>query len=299
MSQFSSFSSGLEAFRAVAQQGSIRAAAASLQLEPSTVSHQLKAFEKDLGTALFVRTTRSVSLTDAGRVLLQSALPAMTQLEDALDRSKQVGAVRKGNLRISMPYIAFQIALADRLSDFQQRYPDIALDFSFSDRLVDIVAEGFHAGIRFGGRVQQGMVAAALTKPIEAAVIGSPTYLKKHGTPKKPADLLNHNCIRYRFIRSQRIADWDFSGPNGHYTVDVTGDFIADLQVAILDRVMAGSGLAHLPLTFVQPLIKAKKAVKLLSEYAYSYPALYLYYPRENRQTETLRTFVEFFRHNR
>ena len=289
-------SPGLDAFRAVAKKGSIRAAAASLQLEPSTVSHQLKAFEEKLGVALFVRTTRSVSLTDAGRVLLQSAVPAMEQLEEALDRSKQAGAARKGTLRINMPYIGFKIALSDRLTDFHRCYPDIALEFSLSDRFVDIVAEGFHAGIRFGGRVQEDMVAVALTEPLAATVIGSPSYIEKNGIPKKPADLLKHNCIRYRFIGSQRIADWDFAGPDGPFTVDVKGDFTADLQVAILDRVVAGGGLAHLPNAFVKTHIEDKRVVKLLEDYTYTYPALYLYYPRENRQTETLRAFVEFFR---
>ena len=291
--------SGLEAFRAVAKKGSIRAAAASLQLEPSTVSHQLKALEQQLGVALFVRTTRSVNLTDAGRVLLQSALPAMEQLEEALDRAKQAGAARKGILRINMPYIGFKIALANRLSNFHRRYPDIALEFSFSDQFVDIVAEGFHAGIRFGGRVQEDMVAVALTEPIEACVIGSPAYLEKNGIPTKPADLFKHNCIRYRFIGSQRLADWDFTGPEGHFTVAVKGHFTADLQIAILDRVLAGDGLAHLPTALVKPQLENQTVVRLLEDYAYTYPALYLYYPCQNRQTETLRALVEFFRNNR
>ena len=288
--------SGLAAFRAVAQKGSIRAAAASLLLEPSTVSHQLKALEQQLGVTLFMRTTRSVNLTDAGRVLLQSAVPAMEQLEEALDRCKQTGSARKGILRMNMPYIGYEIALTDRLSEFQQRYPEITLEFSFSDRFVDIVAEGFHAGIRFGGRIQEDMVAIALTGPTEASVIGSPEYLEKIGIPKQPADLLRHNCLRYRFIGSQRIADWDFMGPDGHFTVAVKGNFTADLQIALLDRVLAGDGLAHLPTAFVKTQLDNQTVVRLLEDYTYPYPALYLYYPRQNRQTETLRTFVEFFK---
>ena len=180
---------GLDAFLAIAGRGSICGAAVELQVQPSTVSHQLKALEDRIGVKLFARTTRSVSLTDAGRVLHRSAMPAFEQLKQAVEQAQKAHGVLRGDLRINMPYIAYQIALAERLSDFQVIYPEIGLDFTMSDQLTDIVAEGFHAGIRFGDRVQQDMIAVQISPPNMATAFASPAYLDTHGEPKTPADL--------------------------------------------------------------------------------------------------------------
>ena len=133
----------------------------------------------------------------------------------------------------------------------------------------------------------------------DALLSRSPADLKatlKEAIGKDTVSVVADNCLRYRFIGSQRIADWDFMGPDGHFTVAVKGNFTADLQIALLDRVLAGDGLAHLPTAFVKTQLDNQTVVRLLEDYTYPYPALYLYYPRQNRQTETLRTFVEFFK---
>lgn len=290
---------GLEVFLAVARRGSIRGAAGELQVQPSTVSHQLKALEDRMGVKLFARTTRSVSLTDAGRVLLRSAMPAFEQLEQAVEQAQKTHGILRGDLRINMPYIAYQIVLAERLSDFQLTYPEIGLDFTMSDQLVDIVAEGFHAGIRFGGHVQQDMFAVQISPPNVATAFASPVYLAKHGEPKVPADLLAHNCLRYRFISSRRLADWDFGGPDGPIAVDVKGTLVTDSQVTLVNRALAGHGIIHVPSTFVHAYVEDGTLVPLLEAFAHTYLPLYLYYPRENRNSEILRAFVGYFRWKR
>ncbi|MEM7045998.1 MAG: LysR family transcriptional regulator, partial [Pseudomonadota bacterium] len=255
---------GLDVFLAVARRGSIRGAATDLQVQPSTISHQLKSLETRIGVTLFARTTRSVSLTDAGRVLLRSAMPAFEQLEQAVEQAQKTHGVLRGELRINMPYIAYQIALAEHLSDFQRTYPEIGLDFTMSDQLVDIVAEGFHAGIRFGGRVQQDMIAVQISPPNVATAFASSAYLRAHGEPETPADLLAHNCLRYRFISSKRLADWDFDGPDGPIAVEVRGTLVTDSQITLVNRALAGHGVIHVPSRFVQAHVDDGALVPIL-----------------------------------
>ncbi|MEM7444242.1 MAG: LysR family transcriptional regulator [Pseudomonadota bacterium] len=287
---------GLEIFLAIARHGSIRAAAGSLGLRPSTVSHRLRGLEDRLGVSLFARTTRSVSLTDSGRALLRTAGPAMDQIETAIAQSQKAGSVRKGVLRLNMPYIAYQVVLAERLEEFRAAYPDIDLELSLSDSLADVVAEGLHAGIRFGDRVQEDMIAVPVSGPSVAQVFGAPSYLDARGKPETPQDLLHHNCLRYRFIGSRLTAAWDFAGADGPFTVDVKGDLITNSQSVIVDRTARGHGLSHLVCRFTESLVDEGAIAPLLGDYAYAYPALFLYFPRENRRNEVLRAFVEFFR---
>ena len=287
---------GLEAFIAIARQGSIRGAATVLRVQPSTVSHQLKALEDQMGVSLFTRSTRSVGLTDAGQVLLQSASPAMDQLRQAIKKAQEAHAVIRGELRINMPYLAYDLILADRLNAFEEAYPGICFDLTVSDRFADIIAENFHAGIRFGHRLQDDMIAVPLSGPNKAKVFGSPDYIAKNGKPKSPADLSEHSCIRYRFMGSRRLADWDFQTPDGHITVEPGCTLSTNSQVVAIDRAVRGHGIVHVPEAFAEPYVANGSLVPLLSAFSYVYPALYLYYPREARQSELLRAFVRFFR---
>ena len=181
--------SGLQVFLAVAEHGSLRKAADVLGVQPPAVSYRLKSLEERIGTSLFVRTTRSVTLTDAGRALLARARPAITELGDAIEDARASGVVRKGAVRITLPYVAYELAIADKLRAFQDLYPDIELEMSFDEAFVDVVAEGFHAGVRLGHLVREDMIAVRLSPPIREVVFGAPSYFDRCGRPQRPEDL--------------------------------------------------------------------------------------------------------------
>ncbi|MGO4836584.1 LysR family transcriptional regulator, partial [Rhizobiaceae sp. 2RAB30] len=216
----------LEVFDAIARAGSMRGAAEALGVTPSTISHQLKALERQIGAALFVRTTRSVLLTEAGRALSRGALPAFDQLANAVQEARDVGGSPRGSLRITLPEFAYTMALAPHIISFRTAWPEIELELVMTDAMVDLMEAGYHAGIRQGDRIEQDMIAIKIGDPLPVAVYGSRDYLDRRGVPQSPADLLAHDCIRYRFHRSGRLAPWVFHDAYEPHTVEVAGGLI-------------------------------------------------------------------------
>ncbi|WP_282607289.1 LysR family transcriptional regulator [Pelagibius sp. Alg239-R121] len=287
---------GLEVFLAVAEHGSLRAAATAIGVRPPVVSHHLKAFEEQIGVGLYARTTRSVQLTDAGRALLKKAAPAMMHLHEALEDARGVGGAKKGNLRLTLPYGAYRLSIAPKLAAFQQAYPEIQLDLSFNEAFVDIIAERFHAGVRLGGSINEDMIAVRLTPPLKGAYFSAPAYFEKHGRPEQPQDLLNHNCIRYRYINSKRLYDWCFVGPDGEYTVDVSGGLIVNSFEAIMNAARDGLGIGQNFRAEVLEELEAGGLESVLDAYVTERPGFYLYFPRENARLELLRIFIDFMK---
>jgi DNA-binding transcriptional LysR family regulator len=287
----------LEVFLAIADAGSLRAAAATLGVQPPAISSRLKIFENRIGVSLFARTTRSVQLTDAGRALLRRARPALGDLRDALEEARGIGNARKGTIRLTLPYRAYQLAVAPKLAAFQQAYPEIELELSFSEGLVDIRGQGFHAGMRLGDYLEADMIAVRLTPGLKGAYFASPAYLAKHGRPTQPRDLLSHNCIRYRRINSRTIAEWEFKGPEGIYSVAVRGNLIFDSFPAVVEAALAGLGIGWSLRPGVAAELASGRLVSLLDRHIPDRPGFFLYYPRENARLEILRLFVEFMRH--
>lgn len=285
----------LEVFAAIAQKGSLRGAADQLGLTPSTVSHQLKSLEKQLGVALFARTTRSVALTQAGQELARGAGPAFDQLAMAVQSAQDTGHGTRGLLRVSMPEFAYYMVIADRLSSFRERYPDIELETNFSEAFVDIFDEGFHAGIRFGDRVDKDMIAVRVGPPVPRAVHASEDYLSRHGTPKTPHELTDHQCIRLRYPGSGRFAPWTFVGSDGEYTVDVGGALVVNRLPVLFDQVRAGLGLGYTMFEY-RPRRREAKLVHLLTDHIQPVSGAFFYYPREYRNMELVRVFVDHFR---
>lgn len=235
--------SGLEVFLAIAREGSLRAAAAALGIGAPAVSHRLKALEREIGVDLFVRTTRSVELTEAGRALLGRADPAFAELASAVEDARGVGRSRTGTLRLSVPWSAYRIAIAPILPAFHEAYPEIRLELSFNEALVDIVRAGFHAGIRLGDRLAPGMTAIRLTSPLAAAYSAAPAYLDAHGRPAHPRDLIGHRCIRYRFISENRFADWQFRENGEIFAVDPPSSLVFDNFQAVVQAACEGHGI--------------------------------------------------------
>lgn len=287
---------GLEVFLAVAEQGSLRAAATALGVQPPAVSQQLKAFEEQIGVSLFSRTTRSVRLTDAGRALLRRAQPAISELGHALEEARGVGKARKGTIRITLPTIAYHMILARRLAEFQRAYPEVELELSLDEAFVDIVEQGFHAGIRLGDRIREDMIALRLTPPIKEACFAAPSYFAEHGRPREPRELLQHNCIRYRFIGSKQLAEWRFQGAHGLYSVDVTGKLIFNSFASLIAAARDGLGIGWTLRAGVEDDLASGSLESLLDDHVIEHPGFYLYFPKENARLEILRLFIDFLK---
>lgn len=287
---------GLEVFLAIAEQGSLRRAADVLGVQPPAVSYRLRALEEQIGSALFIRTTRSVKLTEAGRSLLARAKPAMLQLGEAVEDARGAGGSRKGTIRISLPEVAYQLTIAPHLAAFQRTYPDIEVELSFNDAFVDIVAEGFHAGMRLGDHIRDEMVAVRLSPPLKQVVFGAPSYFDRAGRPEQPADLLRNNCIRYRYIASTRFAEWQFRGDEGVTTIDVRGNLIVNSTNALVSAASDGLGVGWLFEPSVEDAMHAGRLESVLDRYAIERPGYFLYFAKANSRIEALRVFIDFMR---
>lgn len=285
--------STLEIFTAIARHGSLRAAAEALGLKPSTVSHQLKSLEDQLGTALFIRTTRSVSLTEAGRALIRGAGPAFDQLAEAVESARTTGHAARGRLRLAMADHVYDLFISPVLPSFCEKYPEIELEFSISDALADLLGEELHAGFRIGDRIAQDMVAIRVSPPLRLTVAASPAYLEKHGVPETPRDLLQHNCIRYRFHTSGQFAPWTFHGAEGGYTVDVQGSLTVNSLPATFDLGRQGLGVIYTFRDSCRADFSAGTLVPVLEQHLAPVPGIFVYFPREYRTMMPLRLFLD------
>src|SRR5215472_16999401 len=189
---------GVEAFLSVAQHRSFRKAATDLRVTPSAISQAIRALEARVGAALFIRTTRSVGLTEAGERFLSRAKPAFEELVAASEVARDLGQRPSGLLRLAVPRAVVPILLEPLIASFCQAYPEIELEIAASEELVDLAAEGFDAGIRLGQFIAADMVVIRLTPPFPFVVVGSPDYLRKRKRPERPDDLRPHACLRLR-----------------------------------------------------------------------------------------------------
>ena len=285
--------STLEIFEAIAHHGSFKAAADALGVQASTVSHQLKALEHQMGVALVARTTRAVSLTEAGELLFRGCHPAFDQIRAALQAARDAGRSQRGTLRLTMPGFAYDMFVADKLAAFREAYPDVELEISIDETMVDLFENGFHAGIRLGERLDPDMIAIRISPPHSLAVVASPDYLARYRAPTAPQDLVHHECIRYRFGRLRTFAPWEFVGKDGTYSVAVSGKLIVNTLPSLFTAVADGLGLGF---TFAdyRPNGLASEVIPLLQEHTRPIAGAYLYYPREYKSRELLRLFIDF-----
>ena len=217
---------GVEAFLAVAQHRSFRKAAAELGVTPSAVSQAIRALEGRLGAALFIRTTRSVGLTESGERFLSRAKPAFEELVAASEVARDLGRRPTGLLRLTVPRAVVPILLKPLIASFCRANPDVEVEIAASAELVDIAARGFDAGIRFGQLIAADMIAVRLTPSFPLAVMGSPEYLRRRGKPERIDDLRQHACLRIRRSNGM-IAPWSFVSGNRSVEAIVSGPLIA------------------------------------------------------------------------
>lgn len=286
----------LAAFVAVAEESSFRRAAARLGVTPSALSHTLRGLEGRLGTRLLHRTTRSVSLTDAGAALLQRVAPALADVREAV---VQAGAFRDrpaGTVRVNLPRLAAQLVLAPLMADFVRTHPDVRLELVVDDGLVDIVAAGCDAGIRPGELLQQDMVAVRLTPDLRTAIVASPAYLQAHGAPTTPADLAAHACINYRFSHSGALHRWPFERRGQRLDASVDGPLVFNDVDLLVEAAAAGAGLACTLEGRVQPLIDQGRLVRVLADWCAPFPGFFLYHAARRQTPTALRALIDFLR---
>jgi DNA-binding transcriptional LysR family regulator len=287
--------SHLAVFAAVARHGSFRKAAAELSLSASAASYAVRTLEDRLGVGLFNRTTRSVSLTEAGRHLLERLQPALGSVSTALEEMNLFRASPAGTLRINTFRDAALVVVAPLIERFLRMYPDIRLDIVSDDGLVDIVGQGFDLGIRYEESVPEDMVALPVGPPQRFLVIGAPAYFKRHGKPKHPDELMRHECIRYRF-RSGAYYKWELAKDGVQLEVDVPGRLSVGDSELILRAALEGVALGFLPDHKVAAHVAAGKLVSVLEDWCPPMTGMMMYYPRQRQMTSALRAFIDLAR---
>src|SRR5690242_7115018 len=283
---------GVEAFLTVAQHRSFRKAAAALGVTPSAISQAIRALEARIGAALFIRTTRSVGLTEAGTRFLSRAKPAFEELVAASEVARDLGKRPAGLLRLTAPRVVVPILLESLIAPFCQAYPDIEVEIAAGPDLVDVAAEGFDAGIQLGQFIEADMIAVRLKPAHPLAVVGSPDYLRRRQRPELIDDLRRHACLRMRHSNGS-VAPWSFVNGNEAVEVIVSGPFIANDMPTMLDAAVKGLGLAQAPAPVVAPAVKAGELVGVLQPFAPTAPGLFLYYPGSRQMLPKLRAFID------
>jgi len=288
-----SFLDLIRLFLAVADERSFTLAARRLNITPTAVSKGVRALEKRHGVALFVRTTRSVALTEAGAGLLGAIKPAVGQIDDAFSELSRYQGRPSGHLRITAPRSFGFLVARHLVPRLRAACPDITVDLSLDDGLVELVAEGFDAGIRLGQAIAQDMVAIRLSQPLAWSLVSSPDYLKEAGVPERPQDLLRHRTLRYRFSTSNRLPPWRLNGPDGELLLDTDAQLTANDTQMIAEWARQGLGIAYLPDLEIVEDVRRGRLVRVLQQYVPDTSGLFLYFPMRTQHQPKMRALIE------
>ncbi len=283
---------GVEAFLGVARSRSFRKAAAELGVTPSAMSQAVRALEARLGVALFIRTTRSVGLTQAGEIFLARARPAFDELVAASAAARGLGQRPTGLLRLSVPRAVVPLILEPMIASFCRDHPEVEVEIAASEELIDLAAKGFDAGIRLGPLIANDMVAVRLSPAFPFFVVGSPGYLSGRGRPERIEDLRGHACLRLR--RSDgSVAAWTFVDGNRTVEAVVAGPLIAHDYMTLVGAAIQGVGLTQAPAPLVGAAIGDGRLEALLAPFAVTTPGMFLYYPDRRQVMPKLRAFID------
>lgn len=286
----------LHVFLVVARLQSFRGAARELGVSSAAVSQSVRQLEAQLGVVLLNRTTRSVAVTDAGRRLVEEAGPGLAQASSALQSvSAQPGEV-VGRLRLSVPRSAVSLLIAPVLPAFRARHPRVEVDVVVEDRLVDIVAEGYDAGVRLEETLERDMVQVRLTGAFRFVVVAAPSYLARHGTPQKPEDLLHHECINLRSQTTGTYYAWELERGKRTWRVPARGGVSTNDELTSVRLATEGLGLAYAFEPTAQEGLRTGQLVRVLEAYAPGVPGLFLYFPSRAQRSGPLRLFIEVAR---
>lgn len=282
----------LNAVLAIAAHGSFRGAAAELELSASALSHAVSSLETKLGVRLFHRTTRSVKLSDAGARFVERLRPALRELDSAMESLNDERERPRGTLRLNTFESAARQILGPIVLEFMKRYPDMRVELVTDSGFIDIVKSGFDAGIRYREAVPQDMIAVPCGPDARAHVIASPAYLKKWGTPQKPADLVSHQCIRTRRNNGGFYA-WEFERRGKAFQVEVDGPLSVDSYELVVDAALRGAGLAYVTELNLTAHLESGRLVSVLEDWLPPFPGLCVYYSGRRHVPTALRAFID------
>lgn len=286
----------LQTFLVVARLQSFSAASRELGVSPAAVSQSIRQLEEKLRVVLFTRTTRSMALTEAGRRLLVGAGPGLGQALASLQEvSAQPGEV-VGRLKLTVPEVAVPFVITPVLPAFRARHPRVEVEVVAENRFVDIVAEGYDAGVRLHEAIERDMVQVRLTEAFRFVVVAAPTYLEKHGTPQKPEDLLRHECFTIRIPSSGALFAWELERGKRNWRVPVRGSVVTNHGGLAMALVEQGLGLAYAFEPAVKESLRTGRLVRVLEEYAPTVPGFFLYFPSRAQRSGPLRLFIEVAR---
>ncbi|MCH8618253.1 LysR family transcriptional regulator [Undibacterium sp. TS12] len=285
----------LLAFSKVAHYRSFRRAAQELQVTASALSHTISKMEQALGMRLLQRTTRSVSPSPAGEKLLQSLQPALHEIESALESLNELRDKPVGRLRLNVPRPAAQLLLAPMMAAWQATYPEVELEIVSSDALIDIVEQGFDAGLRFGESLQQDMVAVPVGPEVRFVTCASPAYLAAHGLPQTPHDLLQHQCIQFRFPSGLRYR-WEYQRGQEKLQVATTGTLVFDDFYVATRAAADGAGICYTYCGYAEELVRQGRLQYVLDDWWPAPERSYLYYSSRRHQSAALRALIDFLK---
>jgi DNA-binding transcriptional LysR family regulator len=287
----------LLAFLAVAQERSFTRAAVKLGTSQSALSHTIRALETRLGVRLLTRTTRSVSPTDAGERLLQTVRPCLEQIDAAVAAASESGDKVAGTIRITAIDHVVDSVLWPRLAPVLHRYPELRVEINSEYRLVDVAAERYDIGVRYGDQVQKDMVAVRLTPDVAMAIVAAPGYFDTHKVPVAVQDLTRHNCITLRLSGGGLYA-WELQQGERKVEARVAGQVTFDGAYHMLHAALGGYGLAFLPDDMVQPHVQAGRLRRVMDDCCPRFPGLHAYYPSHRHSSRAMRVVIEAIRLN-
>jgi DNA-binding transcriptional LysR family regulator len=285
----------LDAVVAVSRRGSFRAAALELGMSPTALSHAVIGLEARLGVRLFNRTTRSVSLSEAGEQFIGRVAPALSEIRSAMEGVNNLRDKPAGTLRINSSVGGARCILVSVVLEYLHRYPDMRVDLVTEARLIDIIADGFDAGIRTRDVVPGDMIAVPFGADLRFVVVGSPAYFEENPPPRTPGDLTRHRCIRARWP-SGGMYRWEFAQRSETLTIDVPGVLTLDEETLMREAALAGAGLAYMWKASIAQDVAAGRLVSVLNEWMPSSPGLCLYYPGRRNVPASLRAFIDVIR---
>jgi DNA-binding transcriptional LysR family regulator len=286
----------LVAFLAVARERSFTRAAAQLGVSPSALSHTIRKLEERLGIRLLTRTSRSVSPTEAGERLLQRVGPRFDEVAAELQGLNELRDEPAGTVRLSVGDHPAETILLPVVASLLPEYPDVHVEISVNNGFVDIVAEGFDAGVRLGETLAQDMIAVRISPELRMAVVAAPAYLATRGVPRIPDDLAGHNCIGLRFRRDGGTALWDLENGGRTVNVRVDGQLVVNSVALLRQAAVAGLGLAYVMEDQVLEELRSGVLVQVLQEWCPPFPGYHLYYPSRRQQSPALTLLIEALR---
>ena len=287
----------LRALVAVAHERSFTKAAAKLGVSQSALSQTIRQLEARLGVRLLTRTTRSVSVTEAGERVLGTVAPRIEEIETELAAVGELREKPAGTIRIAATEYATDAILLPKLAKLLRDYPDIKVEIVIDYGLTDIVTQRFDAGVRSGEQVASGMIAVRIAPDMRMAVVGLPSYFKNRPEPKKPQDLIGHNCIALRLPTHGGLYAWEFEKGGRELKVRVEGQLIFNTTAQMLNAALAGLGLAYVPEGMAQPYLVRRRLKRVLEDWCLPYSGYHLWYPSRRQSSAAFALLVDALRY--